>query len=355
MFEQWFVLTLEPGPRPALVLDTSESAAKIAPFLRSLAEGVLEAMPESSQPRIFFLGNPQPYEPAEFMHRGEELFRQNAGRGSLIGPVFETLETEPDVMVAIAGAGRIFDLPDWRNHPLAQRAIWMKVGPIGLTDGLFEEEMYACEQLAEKLNNPLSHVEISGPGVMPVWWDDPAFRYEEGQLVGQKTSGSLRFGVLTPEMDAVQAAVVMSNQARRELRLEPGVPPSPSEEIRLPHAEFMLLRQCLNKNNFHCPVCQQDHPAGTFRCQTNTELPLFPTIEALPAGGFVMIDAGAWETRLRPHPCSVLQLGPDTVAVRQPTGGARVLRFDPSINVWQPSRNIALFERLEDKRYAMVR
>src|SRR5262245_32950856 len=54
VIEQWHTLTLEPGPRPALILDASESAAKLAPYLRSLAEGVIEAMPEANRPRVFF-------------------------------------------------------------------------------------------------------------------------------------------------------------------------------------------------------------------------------------------------------------------------------------------------------------
>lgn len=354
MIEQWFSLTLEPGPRPALVLDASESAQKIAPFLRGLAEGVLEEMPESSRPRIFFLGNPQAHDPSQFPSNVERWFKDNAGRGSFIGPVFEALEGEADVMIAVAGAGKLFDLPDWRGHPLAERTIWVKVGPVGLTDEVYPEEMYACEQLAQRLNNPLSHVEIGGPGVMPFWWDDSSFRLEDGKLVGKTTTGTLRFGVLTPELHATSAHVVMFNASRRALRLDEGEQVPPADEVRMPHAEFMLLRQCLNKSGFHCPVCKLDHPAGQMRCAANEQLPLFPTLEALPKGGFAIINASGWETRVRPHPSPVLVLSPDTVAVRQATGGAKVLRFDHQAGVWQPLRTIALFEPMEDKRHAMV-
>jgi len=149
VIEQWYVLTLEPGPRPALVLDASESAHKLAPYLRSLADGVLELMPESSRPRIFFLGNPKPYEPAQFTTNGERWFHENMARGSFIAPIVETLDVERDALMAVAGAGRIFDLADWRGHPLVDGAIWLKVGPHGITDGAYPEETYACEQLAE--------------------------------------------------------------------------------------------------------------------------------------------------------------------------------------------------------------
>jgi hypothetical protein len=353
MIEQWYVLTLEPGPRPALVLDASESAQKLAPYLRSLVEGVIELMPESSRPRLYFLGNPKPYETADFAANGERWFTENSARGSFIGPVFEALEAEPDVAVAIAGAGRIFDLPDWHGHALADHAVWMKVGPTGLTDGAYKEETYACEQLAEMLNNPLSHVEIFGPGAMPIAWDDPAFRLDGQRLVGEKTSGSLRFGILGLATNPVSASVVMANGSRRELRLEPGESIAPAAWSKLPHGEFMLLRQCLNKAHFQCPLCQHEHPAGVYRCPANKDVPLFPTLEVLPKGGFALIDTGTWEARVRPHPLPVLQLSSESVAVRD-ANGATLREFDLATNSWRPLGRFTLFHLLQDKLYAMV-
>ena len=354
MIEQWYVLTLEPGPRPALVLDASESAHKLAPYLCSLAEGVIELMPESSRPRVLFLGNPKAHDAADFAANSERWFQDNAARGSFIGPIIEALEIEPDVVMAVAGAGRIFDLPDWRDHPIVRQAIWMKVGPVGLTDGLFNEQTYACEQLAELLNNPLSHVEVFGSGAMPIAWDDPTFRLEGQRLVGEKTAGSMRFGILALATNPVSATVVMANGSRRELRLEPGELITPPAWSKLPHGEFMLLRQCLNKNHYQCPLCQREHPAGMFHCPANTSVPLFPTLEAMPKGGFALIDTGTWETRVRPHALPVLQLASDTVAVREPQAGAVIRRFDLATNSWPVAGRFTLFHRLQDKLYAMV-
>ena len=353
MIEQWHTLNLEPGPRSALVLDVSESAQKIAPYLRSLAEGVLELMPGPCQPRIFFLGNPKPYSPDDFQANSEELLRQNAGRGSFITPVFESLADEPDIMVAVAGAGPIFDLADWIGHRLAEHATWMKVGPIGLTEGKYVEDTFTCEQLVERLNNPTVRIEIGGRGVMPIDWDDPTFQLEGGQLIGAKTAGSLRFGVLTPEPGRVSAAVVMSNGARRELPVELGEQLLQPEWIKMPHGEFMLLRQCLNKNRFQCPICQQEHAAGLLRCSSKPDLSLFPTLEGMRKGGFVLIDSGSWETRLRPHPCPLLAITSELVALRTPEG-ANLMRYDANRDEWRTTGSFTLFHPLEDKRYAMV-
>ncbi len=311
-------------------------------------------MPPASQPLIYFLGNSRAHAPEQFLAQADTWLRENAGRGSFISPIFESLADQPDAVVAVAGAGPIFDLPDWRGHPLAENAVWMKVGPVGLTNGVYPEETYTCEQLAERLNNPTVRVEIGGPGVMPIRWDDPAFRWEGERLVGSKTSGTFTFGALTPEEGRVKAAVVMSNGSRRELELTTAEEPPRPDWIKMPHGEFMLLRQCLNKNRFQCPLCKQEHAAGKLRCDSNGELPLFPTLESMKKGGFVLIDAGAWETRLRPHPCPVLAISSESVAVRGPEGGAKLLRFDANQDQWREVGTFPLFHVLEDKRYAMV-
>jgi hypothetical protein len=320
-------------------LDASESATKLAPYLRSLAEGVLEAMPESARPRLFFLGNPTPFEPAAFLTHGEKWFAQNSGRGSFIGPIFERLADEPAtaVAVAVAGAGRIFDLADWRGHPLAENALWAKIGPVGLTDGAYPEETYVCEQLAERLNNPTVRIEVTGVGVMPFFWNDSAFRWENGRLIGEKTSGVLLIGTLAPEPDAVRAALVQANRTRRDLPLAIVEASNPSGWFKLPTGEYNLLNQCKRHGHFQCPACHADHAFGQFRCTRPEARPIFPTLDPLPRGGFCLVDSSAWETKYRHHPCAAMQLAPDLVAMRSSDGGAKLIRFDGRTNSWTPS------------------
>src|SRR5205814_2423537 len=141
----------------------------------------------------------------------------------------------------VAGAGWIFDLSDWRGHPLAVNAVWVKAGPVGMTGGAYPEDTYACEQLAERLNNPAVQVEVGGDGVMPFFWDDPSFRWEAGKLVGSKTAGTLLFGTLAPEPDSARAERVQANGTRRLLAIVPGeMPPAPGW-FKLPTGEYNLL------------------------------------------------------------------------------------------------------------------
>ena len=190
--------------------------------------------------------------------------------------------------------------------------------------------------MAERLNNPAVRVEVGGDGVMPFFWDDPAFRWESGKLVGAKTAGTLLFGTLAPEPDSVRGERVQANDTRRPLALLPGEPPPAPGWFKLPTGEYNLLNQCKKQGRYQCPVCHTDHPFGQFRCSRPEARAIFPTLELLPRGGFCYLDTSAWETKYRYHPCAALQLAPDAVAVRT-ADGAEIIRFDGRTNSWKPS------------------
>jgi len=352
LLEQWYSLTLKPGARPALVLDVSESAKPFWPVIRSLTEGVLETLPADTWPEIFFLGNRQPFPPEEFAARAELWHSANAGRGSFVSPIFEELVRVPDRAVAVVGSGRIFDLPDWSDEPFAQHAIWCRYGPANFTDGAFAEEAYTVEQLAEKLNNPAVRVEISGPGVMPFFWDDPSFRWQRGLLSGTKTSGSLLLGILSPEPDQARARVVLANGSEQMLPLEPAEAPAPPEWRNLPAREDNLLRQAMRQGRYTCPACQQSHPAGQWRCSNPAATPVFPSV-ANAAGGFAVLDTAAWQSRIRLHPCAALQLKPEVVAMHTGDSSADIIRFDGK--TWRATgERLDPIHPLEERRYVLV-
>lgn len=355
VLEQWYSLTLEPGPRPVLVLDTSESAKAYWPVLKSLTEGVLEIMPPDCWPRIYFLGNAQPYDAAEFVANAERWFQENAGRGSLLTPVFETLESESDIAVVVVGSGVIFDLPDWHGHVLADRAIWCKYGPAAMTAGTYAEESYTVEQMAEKLHNPALRIEIGGPGVMPFYWDDAGFRWEQGKLVGEKTSGNLVFGLLSPEPDGAQAHVIMSNGNRRLLPLVAEEPLRVPEWRNLTGKEDNLLRTCLRQGKYRCPHCDKDHVAGEWRCPVPQAPAIFRTLEELGQIGFCLVNTEPWQGQARAHPCRALKLSEDLVAVRSADGGVCLVRYEPRSSSWRiTSDKFSPLHTVVNKIHALV-
>jgi hypothetical protein len=353
VLELWYDIVLQPGPRPALVLDASAASRQLWPYLRSLTEGVLEAMPPSSQPRLFFLGNPQPYAPRDFRARAEDWCAGNAGRARIIGLIFERLAEEPGTTVAVVGGGRIFDLADWRGHPLARNAIWCKVGQGSMTGGAYAEENYACEQLAERLNNPAVGVEIDGAGVMPFFWDDPTFRWQDDRLVGSRTEGTVRLGVLAADETRLRAFVVQASGARWDLAPKPATPPPARDWVKIPTGEFNLLRQCLRQGHFHCPLCDRGHPAGTYTCPQSKTRPVFPVLEKLSPGNLGLLNTGSWDAKVRPSPCPALLLNAETVAMRLADGVA-LYRYEAASDLWKPGEQFAFSHELEKDLHALV-
>lgn len=355
MIEQWHTLTLAAGSRPALILDTSESAKAVWPMIKSLTEGVLETLRQDCWPRIFFLGNPQPFDAAAFVANADQWFRANVGRGSVISPIFDVLETETDIAVVVVGNGLIFDLPDWHGHPLAERAVWCRYGPSSLTSGTYSEASYSVEQMAEKLHNPAVRIEVRGPSAMPVYWDDHSFRYEGGALVGEKTSGALTFGTLAPEPDTVTAHAVLSNGIRRNLELIATEPLRLPDWRNLTSKEDTLLRQCLRQGKYCCPHCSQDHPSGQWKCPDPAAPAIFRTLDEAGQSGFCLINTEPWQGLARPHPCSALQLADDLVAVRSASGQVVLMRFDSKGGRWLPtSEPFAPMHLVVNKIHALV-
>lgn len=353
MIEQWFTLILEPGPRGALVLDVSEGARKAWPYVRNLVTGALAAMPTARQPQIFFLGNPSAFPARDFAGHAEGWFQANVGRARIIGPVFEQLARDASTAVAVVGAGRIFDLDDWRGHSLAEHAAWCQIGPIGMTNGVYGEESFTCEQLADRLSNPAICVEVVGQGVIPFFWDHPAFRYGGGKLIGLGTDGQVRIGMLAPAPERVCARVIQTNGARRDLTMLPAEPAPSSAWVKVPTAEFNLLRQCLRLGHFHCPACNETHTAGRYSCPQSNGRPIFPLLAKLAPGGFGVLDTGAWDARIRPHPCPALLLDAHTVAMRTPNGGV-LFRFDAGNEQWRPAEQFPFSRELEKNLHALV-
>ena len=355
MIEQWYNLTLEPGAKPVLILDTSESAKSYWPVIRNLIEGILESMPKSTPaPSIFFLGNPLPHDASQFPAQADYWFHKNAGRGSFIGPIFDQFASDALTTVVVVGAGRIFDLPDWSNNALARDAIWCRFGPNSLTDGALPEESYACEQLAERMNNSSAHIEIGAAAAMPFYWDDPTFVFEDGRLVGSKLAGSLRLGFLLPDETPPSAAVVHTNGSRHQLPLAPVEPPPMPAWTSIAMGEFNLLKQCKKEQRFRCPACQEMHPFGQFRCLQQGSKPVFPTLGTYPQGGFCQLDAWEWEAKVLHVPCAAMKVGDQAVALRMPNGGAQVYRYQPALNSWQPAESFSAFFKLGEKLDAMV-
>ncbi len=356
MFEQWYQLVPTPAPRAALILDVSESAQLYWPVIRSLTEGTLELLAKTSWPDIYFLGNSAPFSAGDFAARADSWFEANVGRGSFVAPIFETLQGVPDVLAVVVGAGRIFDLPDWKGTPTADRGVFVKIGPHSMTDGLFPEQALVCEQLAEKLNNPLLCVEVRGEGAIPIGWDNPNYQFSGGKLVSEKSPPEpLIVGFLMPELENVRGEAVYANGMRRTFAMLATVAPREPPWRDLPAREDNLFRQCLRQGRYRCPTCDAEHPAGQFRCDKPQAAPNFPMLQEMAGSGFVIVDTRGWQSKARPHFGSSLRIADQKVGVVSATGTAEIWHFDPITTAWVPAGvSMPRLFALDEKQHALV-
>jgi hypothetical protein len=148
--------------------------------------------------------------------------------------------------------------------------------------------------------------------------------------------------------------VVFAHGGGRELPLEPAEPPALPEWRELPAREDNLLRQILRQGRYVCPCCQQVHPAGQWHCTDPQATPVFPTLAGLD-GGFFLLDASAWQARIRPHPCAALQLKPDKVALHLGSIGAEIICYDGRTNSWQRTgERLNSIHLLHERQYVLV-
>jgi hypothetical protein len=77
-----------------------------------------------------------PY-PAAGLMRGEaaQWYRDNQGRLSLIGPIFDTVTAQEGASILVLGAGKIFDLEDWIETPVLKRSRFGYFGEASFCNG----------------------------------------------------------------------------------------------------------------------------------------------------------------------------------------------------------------------------
>lgn len=174
--EKWFRFEVPTQSSVVIVLDASGSASQAWRRISRFAEDLAARLSSSARVAVMFLGGAQHYPGAQLARQAERWRDQNALRASLIGPVFEQLE-KGGAAAVILGAGPIFDLEDWMGTPVMRRTCFVRFGA-AMTGGLATESDPDLQVLAaevEALANPVTAVQLGGPGVMPVFWDNAAY------------------------------------------------------------------------------------------------------------------------------------------------------------------------------------
>jgi len=341
------------------ILDASESALTHQREIITLVGGVLGQLPAETDREIYFLGNPETYSPDDFATHAGQWFQENRGRASLITPVWENLAPPspltPQIWgeggqergrgrgrgdgatIVIIGAGRIFDLQDWRESLLIRQTIFVKLGDslVGGTAVAGEIRTPSVDELYRRLHDPVIRVEIAGSSFMPIWWDNPAYQWTAaGSLVKEgRGDYAVTLQFLAMADDNVQGTTTHASGKQRTVTPLPVQPlPQPlsyeerGEPLRgegrisqpLTEEEIAIVRNAVTGQSFECPHCHHEHLWDVLRCpapESIIDKLVYPTLQRQRVKGFVIFQIERNRITFHTHPCDVLRLSDETVAI----------------------------------------
>ena len=180
-------LTLAGAGQVVLVLDASQSAEPLQNQIAWLAGQLLSQLPGGSCPRLYFLGNSEPYAASQLGARAASWFEENRPRASLMTPVLEAPDLDRGATIVVIGSGTVFDLEDWADTPLSEHLLMVSVGESLQAQARRVREVGNPDpaQLVEMVHDPVVKVTVSGEGFMPTWWDNPGYKLQlsDGQAV----------------------------------------------------------------------------------------------------------------------------------------------------------------------------
>jgi hypothetical protein len=346
--ERWAAFSAAGFGKVVLVLDASESAGPHRGGVLALAAAVLSELPAGIERVLYFLGNPAPRPVAELPARGAQWMTENQRRASLITPVFERLDPAEQASVLVIGSGRIFDLEDWRGTPLLERTVLVSVGePLQCAEALAEEMTSpAPADVVRRVWDPVTRVEISGPGFMPSLWDNPGYKLVTSSgrvaLLGERLEGyPVRLRFFEGETGRVQFAArhASGRQSGGELAPAEAAAAAPAASGCLPPEEAAVFQAAVVGKPFRCPCCGGQHPAEQLRCLPPGSILgelVYPSLQPHEGSGFLLLSIREGRVWFEAHACAVLRLGAARVALKQ-AARAELYRFDERSGAWQPS------------------
>ncbi len=364
--EQWATLNPAAAGRVMLILDASQSAQSHQGEILSIAQQVLARLPARVERTIRFLGDATAYDARLFDSHAAEWVRRNSGRTSLIAPIMESAGATSVARAAVIGSGEIFDLEDFADHPLMGNLLLASVDqPLHRGGGLGVQLPQAgADEVCRHLHNPIERISISGPGFMPLAWDNEAYGvigdgHSLALVAGELQDYRVIVGFLVAANEAIAAVATFADGRRMPLPLDPAQPLHvESQPLGVLTAEEMeVLDKAAKDQPFTCPRCGREHRWNTGRCTKAGRIhgpPIFGCISG-GAGGFVLLERSEEGVAVRRHPGRVFRLGEDRVAVFE-AGQATVYSFDMARGVWLPApiSQLPLFHQLEDGAYVVV-
>lgn len=360
MTDVWIEVSVDAdaASRVVLVLDASRGSDRYREQTVRLAVDLLDSLPRASRPWIYFLGNPQPYTAARASQNLADWYRANNGRARVIGEILEQFDTGYPLNMVVLASGRIFDLEDWLDTPILSRATFVRLGEVSITNGLCKEWKPSAEIIKPHLDNPIVCLSLSGSTMMPIYWDNNAYSWDGAQLVAKEASASsLRANVLCQSIGSINAVASLADGNQVNLHIVKCEPVAQAEWQPVTEKESKLLRECLATGKYQCPICAREHTSDQFYCKGDKKHytggdPVYSSLKGL--SGFVLLQDSDQGSKARCHPCPVLRISEDAVAVRM-GGRAEVHRFDEAKMEWRNTQvSMGAYCPVGDGSYAIM-
>jgi predicted RNA-binding Zn-ribbon protein involved in translation (DUF1610 family) len=349
-----------------LVLKASQSDDSWSRTIK-LAREILNTLPENAVRKLFFLGNPTPFNPA-LLHTQQTNWRQaNQHRISLITPVFESLSNNDETRILVIGSGCIFDLEDWEGAPILTRTLLVSLGNSLQCGRHLADELLnpTPQETLRHLQDPVQIVQLAGGGFMPIEWDNRAYRLalEQGKAVlraehSQNYALQLRFLARQPQ--EVRAFFTFASGRELETEIEFASEPHPLiAPVALTEEETCALRQAVHRQPFVCPQCGSQHNWHTLRCPNSIENYIledwvYPSLRGSSENRFAVFQLTDSGASCRFHLGDVLWLGGNEVVIRHHSE-ARIYRYDESSDAWLlTSQGFQLYHQIGEDEYAVL-
>ena len=352
--------------RIIFVLDASESAAPYQSAIISLLQEVLSALPARVERALYFLGNASSYSPHSFASRAARWCRENQRRASLVTPIWDGLGQDDRSTIVVIGSGRVFDLEDWAETPLARRVILVSMGDSLQGEAAMVEELMrpTASELLQRLHDPVTGAEVSGPGFLPTWWNNAGYQLRMAQGEASLVAGriedytvALRFFV---EHDAaVQAVMIHASGARSVEPLEAAAAEAPTEPSIgwLSPDEAKILHKAARKEPFTCLCCGEEHSWNALRCEERSIILgecIYPSLASRTAAGFVVFHVIETGVRFELHPGTALRLGFGDVAIKEGQSAKRY-SYDVQGKCWVQARApLEPYHTVGDRAYVVL-
>ena len=337
--ESWYQLNLG-HQRVHFVLDASDAGVASQQQALGILLELSERIPNFNLQTIGFLGSGEVYEARLLRTRAADWFRLNAGRLSVISPVFEAMDGT--VRMVVLSQSPVFDLMDWEGTPQLANSLFVPLGDTPITTGSAKQCSTDVDQICHSVRRTVSSVVIRSDSGFPTSWDNPSYQLDHRfQLTAVKGGDySVRFAIAGPA-SAVIAECVYDDSEQESICLSVSETAVSEETWSLltSENESTIVRDCIRSGEFQCPHCGKTHSRSNLTCKVAGEFLhtcVLTGIAREPGSEFALCrvdEQGRVHFRRLSSPVVAIS---DSLMAIVADGRPQLVEYDADGKAWQP-------------------